>query len=277
MPVNPLAGFQYRGEDGNSASCLEAVWELLQTRQPISGVQILTCQGFHGLLIRVETGARIAIKSGFASGYGGEGPRTFATVLQLLRGHKIEIEERIVTSAIMERLARSALTEKDIDKIAATNIVRGMRWLDYIDAYKLLDVPTSSLWARFEPVIPLAVVDERLADLALRFYEDPGETVFKGFRRLEQCVADRLGTKDIGAKLFNKAFEGPDSFLRWPSVHGGVANGRLLLFKGAYAVYRNPRAHAEFRDDPAEATRAFVLLNELFALERAAVKRASHE
>ena len=67
-PPEP-AGIQYLGLVGCSRECLKAVMGLLQTRVPITLARILSCSGRHCLLLSVETGGTIAIKSGFRSAY----------------------------------------------------------------------------------------------------------------------------------------------------------------------------------------------------------------
>ena len=88
------AGIEYVGVSGISKECQDAVLRLLQFGNKISRAQILSssrvsysgasASGVHCLLLTVESGDVIAVKSGFSSGYRGEGPRTFSEVLQIL-------------------------------------------------------------------------------------------------------------------------------------------------------------------------------------------------
>ena len=55
-------------------------------------------------------GDQAAVKSGFASGYGGEGPAALSYALQLLEAHGVELEEVEVSADLIERLDDSALT-----------------------------------------------------------------------------------------------------------------------------------------------------------------------
>lgn len=69
------AGIEYSGIAGSSKECQDAVVRLLQFDDRITRVRILSSpENMHCLLLTINTGDLVAIKSGFASGYGGEGP-----------------------------------------------------------------------------------------------------------------------------------------------------------------------------------------------------------
>lgn len=65
-------------------------------------------------------------------------------------------------------------------------------------------------------------------------------------------------------------FTGKDAVLTWMVTEEGEKNGRAYLFTGTYMAYRNPRAHQE--NPEAELLAEFLLLNQLYRLEREAVK-----
>lgn len=77
----------------------------------------------------------IAVKSGFRSGYLGEGPRGLAMALELLRQHSIDIEEFIVDERYFVRLGCSALLQSDIDLIEHGRAVRPKRLYDYVHGH----------------------------------------------------------------------------------------------------------------------------------------------
>jgi hypothetical protein len=82
-----LAGIEYVGLPGISEECQNAVLRLLQFGDKITHARILSSSGDHCLLLTVHVGDIVAVKSGFASGYLGEGPRTFSYVLEVLEAH----------------------------------------------------------------------------------------------------------------------------------------------------------------------------------------------
>src|SRR5258708_11101043 len=111
-----LAGIEYAGVEGISRPCQEAVMRLVQFRDDITVARILSASRTHCFLLTVND-QYVAIKSGFSSGYGGEGPRSFSYVLRLLDLLKAEIDEYEVDDALIERLDSSALTVGDINAI----------------------------------------------------------------------------------------------------------------------------------------------------------------
>ena len=68
-----LAGIEYSGLSGVSKECKDAVMRLLQYGDRISRARILSCSDNNCLLLTVNVGDVIAVKSGFGSGYRGVG------------------------------------------------------------------------------------------------------------------------------------------------------------------------------------------------------------
>lgn len=268
---NPLAGIQYVGLPGISEACAQAIQRMLQYNDHIVSARVLTSDHDHCLLLVVGEYDKVAVKSGFASGYGGEGPRALARVLQLLLDHGVDIEEVEVEQAVLDRLDASGLTAKDLETIDAAEPVRPMRIYDYIydamGSVKSLGIH----WSRFPAVLPFSIIDKRIADLALRFLEEPNDTLLQGFRRLEDTVRQRSDSQEHGAKLFSQAFQGDEAKLIWQGALPSEVVGRVNLFTGAYMAHRNPRAHREMQEDMTALLSEFLLLNHLFRLEANAV------
>lgn len=120
---------------------------------------ILSCSNEHCLLLTVNVGDLIAVKSGFGSGYRGEGSQAFSYVLELLDAYKVPIEEYEVEHDVIARLDSSSLTMSDIDKLDAARSVRPTRWPDYVFEEDWKDKRKGTVWKEFPPVIPLAIVD----------------------------------------------------------------------------------------------------------------------
>jgi hypothetical protein len=218
---------------------------------------------------------RVAIKSGFTSGYGGQGPRTFSRVLQLLDSHGAEIQELVVSLEFIERIDRSALTFADLASVYGEGARRHARWRDYVDEDHWEAAKKGTLWSEeFPPLLPFALIDARIVDLALTFGNNPGANIITGFCRLEDIFRSRTGSEDHSAKLFDVAFAGGlESKLYWENVGAGEQGARLSLFKGVYMTYRNPRAHREMQSEAHELYSEFMMLNQLFLLESTAVAR----
>jgi hypothetical protein len=105
---------------------------LLQFGETIIRARILSSCPTHALLLTNSVSDVTAIKSGFASGYGGAGPSAFSYVLQLLEAHRVEIDECIVDEAVIQRLDQSVLTVSDIERIEAATPIRPTRWRHYM-------------------------------------------------------------------------------------------------------------------------------------------------
>jgi hypothetical protein len=234
---------------------------------------ILTNDHRHCLLLRVGEGDLIGVKSGFSSGYAGEGPRTLSFVLEILMAHAIDIEELNVQSDMLTRLDASALTAADVDELNAARPIRPSRWYDYIFDHSDTR-PKGTLFEETDPRIPLSLIDARIIDLAIHFEDEPDNRLLVGYRRLEDLVRTRTGLeREFGAKLFQATFSGEDSILHWEGIDGAEQQGRVLLFTGTYMAHRNPRAHQESRHDLRQQAREFMLLNHLYELECAASTR----
>ena len=270
-----LAGIQYCGIPGASKDCKDAVLRLLQFGDHISHARILTHDNAHCLLLTVDGTDLVGIKSGFASGYGGEGPSAFSYVLALLYAHSVDIEEYQVSEELIERLDRSALTVSDSKMLNAAKPVRPNRWADYISEDDWEKGENRMLWSRFKPVIPFAIIDSRIVDLALKFDEQPDDCLLTGYRRLEDNVRDRTEVEEHGAKLFSQVFLSDPPKLTWGEIDRAEHAGRASLFTGTFMAYRNPRAHREPHKYSSELGE-FLLLNHLFLLERDAVDQSGN-
>lgn len=264
------AGIEYAGVAGSSEDCKEAVIRRIQYGEKIHQARIVSADNTHGLLLANGIGDLTAIKSGFASGYGGEGPGAFSYVLQLLEAHGVELEEVEVNQALIERLDDSALTVGDVELINTARPVRPRRWHDYILDDDQRSTLRGRVWREFRPVIPYAIIDDRLTDLVLAFWDDPDAKLVTGYRRLEDLVRERTGLKGHGTQLLSAAFLGDKSALCWNELSENEQRGRGNLFTSAFMAHRNPRAHQELRADAEGQLRELLLLNHLYVLEREA-------
>lgn len=268
-PAESYVGLQYLGLAGTSSECLNGVMRLLQYGDSIKHVRILSCENAHCLLLTVNAGDLIVIGSGFSSGYGGEGPRTFSQALRLLDKHGAEIDEIVIEQEILDRIDSTSLTKADVEEVTNARPVRPSRWYRYIwDEDR-----QQSVWDIFPPVIPFAIVDVHIIDLAINFWIKPGDHLLTAYKRLEDIVRKRIKSQEYGQKLFSQAFAGDNSKLTWRDLNGSEQQGRANLFIGAYMAYRNPRAHRELSESSAQQLTEFLMLSHLYSLERSAELR----
>lgn len=175
--------------------------------------------------------------------------------------------EFTVDPGFIERFDQSALTRADLANLdnAQASLTP---WLEYINEWDWNRIKEGTLWYySCLPIMPFAIIDKRIVDLAMSFWEDPDEKILTGYRRLEDVVRERIAVNEHGVKLFTAAFRGSPPRLAWKDCSPSEQEGRTSLFIGAYMAYRNPRAHRELKRDSTASLNEFLLLNQLFLWE----------
>jgi hypothetical protein len=267
------AGIQYMGLPGISSSCKRAVERLIQAGEKINSVMLLTAGGAHVLLLELDELETIAVKSGFRSGYAGEGPRTLAETLLLLQAFRVEIEEVEVEPGLIDRLDESALTVGDLENLRQARPVRPVRWHEYCGPTGVGDNARTEAVRGLPAAMPWGLLDARLVALAMDFETNPDHALFSGFRQLEDLVRQRIGQEPGAVRVLADAFVGDRSVLTWDKLPAGEHSARGQLFTSAYGAFRNPRAHRLVAQGSNELLQEFLTLNLLYTLERTAVKR----
>lgn len=281
IKIRDLAGIQYYGTAGITASCLRALTMAIQAGDTIENACLLsdvdseTGCGTHCFLLYTEFGDPIAIKAGFASGYGGEGPRGLSSALQILIRHNIDIKEYAVDKSLIERVDNSCLTQADLTSLEVLRPFTPVRYYDYIlrlDDHRTYD--DSLVKSLFAEAVPYHIVDNRIMDLAIDLKNNPDFNLMTCYRRLEDIIRTRTGLDgESGAKLFSQAFLTNDAPLHWPDLPEAEVRGRANLFGSVYMAYRNSRAHKESDTTAEDAIREFLIINQLFILENEAEER----
>ncbi len=266
-----LAGIQYCGEAGITKTCLDAIIRFIQYDDHIKEARILSSGDKYCFLLTVKPNDLIAVKSGFSTGYNGEGPRGFSYILALLDLHAVKIDEYKVSKSLLNHLDNSALTRADLKIIDTTEPVRPQRFHEYISDKDWDDTNNGTLWKNFRPVIPFAIIDNRITDLAVDFWRNPDDMIMTGYRRLEDILRKRVNIYTQGANLFSQIFLGDTPRLHWNDISRSEQVARASLFKDAYSAYRNPRAHKELKNHRDEYLSEFLLLNHLYRLEKDAI------
>jgi len=272
---NDLVGIEYVGLSGISKECQDAVLRFVQYGNRITRAAVLSSSNNHCFLLTMDGGDMVAVKSGFASGYGGEGPRRFSYVLQVLDSHGTEIEEYNVAQELLDRLDNSALTKIDLEMLDSSRPCRPSRWHDYVFDRHFENAQKGTLWQEeFPQVVPFALIDSRIIDLALSFWDSPDNNLLLGYRRLEDIVRKKTGLDQHGTKLFSQAFNPSGGALTWDDIDDdGERAGRMQLFTGTYAAHRNRRAHIEMSGHAGELLSEFLLLNHLYRLEKDSIQK----
>lgn len=278
ISTSTLAGIQYHGEAGFTQPCIDAIVRLLQAGDVIEKVWLLSGTvdehgaNSHAFLLRVD-GFYIAVKSGFGSGYGGEGHKGLSKVLKLFLFYELDIDELHVGDEVLESVDKGCLTKEQLAKLESTPRVLPVKFYDYIIGSSIEYYQQFNKYL-FPYILPLAIIDTRIMDLAKTLRDEPDARLFTGYRRLEDAVREKSGLKnEVSTKLFSKAFTGDESILIWQSAEKSENKGLAQLFVGTYMAYRNKRAHKEQDDSNEIVIREFLLLNELFLLEAKSVLR----
>lgn len=271
----PSEEIQYMGTP-YTQDCLEAIGFILQTQQRIEIALLLSYSQIHAYLIKSARNIYI-IRSGFSSSYSGEGPKGLASSLQLLLKHNINLDEVNISKNLMKKVNHASLSNKDLEKILITKVVRPTNIYEYIYAiYTTLDYQTTN--DHYYPTeLPFHLIDARIFDLALKFRNDPNSSILMAYTRLEDILRAKTKSDLFSNELFEKAFcsdKNHPSLFIWKNVENEKASNAIgRLFTNIFTAYRNERAHSEVQKSDIHLYREFLLLNELFLLESESVSK----
>ncbi|MDD4854009.1 MAG: TIGR02391 family protein [Acinetobacter towneri] len=262
---------EYLGDAGITLSCLQSLCKTLQTHSDLTTALLLTNDQVHAFLLKDDSGTYYVIRSGFTSGYSGEGPKGLAKALALLSKHRIETEEILIPTKLLNRLNNSSLNDQDIDFIYQQKIIRPIRLHDYIYPFENEVTQTTKSKCYYPLELPYSIIDDRIFDLALLFMQDPDSALIKAYKRLEDIVRTRTDIHEHSTRLFAQVFQGENALLTWDVPDSAEIKGRVNLFTGAYMAFRNARAHREKDENLIHQYREFLLINELYLLEAEAI------
>lgn len=191
----PSEEIQYLGTP-YTQDCLDAIGVILQTQTYIEKALLLSCNQIHAYLIKSNRNTYV-IRSGFSSGYSGEGPKGLASSLQLLLKHNIEVEEINISEKLMKKVNHSSLSDADLETMFTARVVRPINIYEYIYAiYKTTEYQINN--DRFYPTeLPFHLVDSRIFDLALKFNDDPNYSILTAYTRLEDIVKDKINDHSL--------------------------------------------------------------------------------
>lgn len=250
-------------------SCIQAILRYLHFGDQIQSAKLLSDpHNRHAFLLFLSNYHLVITRSGFTSGYNGEGPAGLAYILLLLKSFNIDTNELKISKKTMDKLNNSKLSPADIQSIYESN--GGYIGIeDYIYFSRNRDMKKEQTWSRFPVTTPYKMIDARMHDLILEYHDNPDSSLSSGFRRLEDILKVRTETSLFGAKLCEHAFLGENSKLTW-NVDLAEKNSRANYFKSTFSLYRNRRAHNEIGRNNVNDMTELLALNSLFLLEKEA-------
>lgn len=241
---------------------------LLQGGATISKAVLLSAKSTHGFLLTIAPDYLVAVKAGFRSGYAGEGPAGLAFILKQFQLHRVEVHEIDVAADVLTCLNDSKLAESTVKAIQLARPVAPQRLEDY--TYGPVHSGAARIDSRFKdnPVVPFSIIDSRIMDLAISFWDDPDAKLMSGYRLLEERIRERTQLQEHGAQLFSAAMLPPKAPIDWPGLPDNEKRGRAQLFTSTFMAYRNARAHRNPVATKPSLLIEFLLLNHLFLLEK---------
>jgi len=120
-------------------------------------------------------------------------------------------------------------------------------------------------------LLPREILHPRIAEPVWHAFlrKEFDVAAFQAMKAVEVSVreAAALTDGDIGVKLMRKAFGTESGPLMDPTTEDGERRGRMDLFAGAIACYKNPHSHRDVNlSDPAEALEIVLLANHLLRI-----------
>ena len=272
----PSEEIQYLGTP-YTQDCIEAIALVLQIEEQVETALVLTYDHNHCFLIKGYRSLYL-IRNGFRSDHISEGYKGFVKALKLLQTHQVDIKELIVTLKEFETIKQNSLGDNHIETFLNNPSSRTNTIYEYISNLDyMLDKPLKT--DNYYPNgLPLALIDERILDLALKFKTDADSSIMNAYTRLEDIVREKIDSKKFSSSLMEDVFcsdlkKNRLSIFKWESENEESSTAIGRLFVNTFKAYRNQRAHSEVKKSLKQLQREFLLINELYLLESEAIKR----
>ena len=249
---------QYMGIPGISRPCLLAVDVIVNSEVPPSKASLVTYmpnprsqQGEHLFLFWDWIWSPLTVvHSGFASGYGGvrsRGPRSLSMALSMIKDRGIPINNVSVSEVEFDSIENRRLNVNLIERLrialdepVSPHLIEDMHWEE---------VENQTFWSSVhDPRMNFDFIDPVISLESRSLYPDEASAaILKAFIVVEEqirlLISQSEGENLTGERLITEAFRVGTGLLTDKSLPRSEQEGLLLLFKGAYQLVRNPRAH----------------------------------
>lgn len=109
---------KYEGSTRATQYCIDDFLKRLYGSRPITCMTILTCEGYHALMLEfMDKDFIVFIKSGLTSGYSGEGSKGTSTIIRLAENAGIPIRGLSISKRLMKKINSSLMTSRDVQNI----------------------------------------------------------------------------------------------------------------------------------------------------------------
>ena len=248
---------QYLGQSGITASCLEGILLFIEGAERFgpedrnNKAYLVTHGNQHLFILPSWYVGYTVIRSGFRSGYSGEGPCGFSLAITALSLYRHIIREIIVSHSTLEKINRGKLATQGIDKLIGSQSgnasVSRYVWPQHSEIKSkqvLHELLTDYL--REDLRFTVSRLHEDLAKAIQPVLDAPIEDVLRrGFIFLENSIKELAGVTNqqtSGVKLMEELFSKVDARISY-SCNPSEQKACRRLFQGAFGLFRNQTAH----------------------------------
>ena len=270
---------QYMGMPGISEPCLLAVDTIVNSQRPPERASLVTYKelprsggAVHLFLFWDWNEVPLTVvHSGFASGYGGEGPRTFSMALCMIRDKAIPMNVLHVREDLFNAIEERRPTPEMLDQLG----VQGEPIEQWIWSYVWEEhermVEERRFWPKWhQPNLVFDFLDPELAERCGTLYPANMQAAIQlAYLVVEERLRSLISAPDdyedisTGNRLIVKALHHETGELTDRSLPRSEREGLFLMFKGAYMYVRNSRSHRFVDENDPQRAIEFIYLADL--------------
>lgn len=211
------------------------------------------------------------VRSGFTSGYSGEGPRAFSMALCMIWDKGVPMDQLYVPEDLFDAINKQHATEEMLDGLRVQGEPMEPWTGHYVREQDKQMVGERTFWPRWHTPRPVFdFLDAELAERCHSLYPDNvGSAVREAYILVEERLRALIGRSSAGEEtlsgqnLLNEALHPERGILTDRSLPRSERDGLFLMFKGAHMYVRNPRAHRFVDEKDPQRAIEFIYLADL--------------